>query len=53
MMWGNNPGTGGTATLIPQNSVGAELGVWPNNASYPLVKTYDGFVRKTLEPFDF
>lgn len=33
MMWGNNPGTGGTATLIPQNSVGAELGVWMGDSS--------------------
>lgn len=33
MMWGNNPGTGGTTVMIPENSVGAELGVWMGDSS--------------------
>ena len=38
MMFGKNPGTDKTATLIPEGSIGAELGVWKGDSSAKFIK---------------
>ena len=38
MMFGKNPGTDKTATIIPEGSIGAELGVWKGDSSAKFIK---------------
>ena len=38
MMFGKNPGTDETWKRIPENSVGAELGVWQGESSEKFLK---------------
>lgn len=38
MMFANNPGTNKTAKLIPEGSIGAELGVWKGDSSAKFIK---------------
>lgn len=38
MMFGNNPGTNETWKQIPENSIGAELGVWRGDSSAKFLK---------------
>lgn len=38
MMFGNNPGTNETWKRIPENSIGAELGVWKGDSSAKFLK---------------